>query len=359
MSQLIQVTDVDREFYETRIRRFVPDEIIDIHTHIWLSAPPETGVAGRDATGRLATWPSRVAAASPVDELLETYGLMLPGKRVTPLVFNSPVVEGTFDDLNGYVSDSAARHELPWLMLCPPGWSAEKVDAELDKWQCAGVKVYLGYAPAHIAAEDITIFDFLPEHQLEVLNRRGSIVMLHLPRPGRLRDPANLEQMLEIEQRFPQVKLVIAHVGRAYCEQDIGNAFEVLKDTERMSFDISANTNTVAFRLLLECVGPRRVLFGSDLPIARMRMRRVCGNGRYINIVPRGLYGDVSADPHMREAEGVEADRLSFFLYEEIDAFRRAAAALGLTAADVKDVFCGNAKRMIPHQTIPQLQDEN
>ena len=80
---------------------------------------------------------------------------------------------------------------------------------------------------------------------------------------------------------------------------------------------------------------------------AMLRMRRICEQGNYVNIVPSGLYGDVSGDRHMREADAAEAERLSFFLYEEIDAFRRAAAATGLTAADVEDVFHNNAARMI------------
>ena len=32
-----------------------------------------------------------------------------------------------------------------------------------------------------------------------------------------------------------------------------------------------------------------------------MRMYRVVEGGVYRNVVPRGLYGDVSGDPHMRQ----------------------------------------------------------
>jgi len=171
--------------------------------------------------------------------------------------------------------------------------------------------------------------------------------MLHVPRPKRLRDPVNLAQMLRIEERYPNVKLIIAHVGRAYCPEDVGNAFEVLGRTKRMLFDISANTNAWVFARLIRAVGPRRILFGSDLPITRMRMRRVCEEGTYVNLVPQGLYGDVTGDPNMREVDGGEAERLSFFMYEEIDAFRQAAEEIGLTAGDIEDVFWRNAARAL------------
>ncbi|MCL5999697.1 MAG: amidohydrolase, partial [Chloroflexi bacterium] len=139
----------------------------------------------------------------------------------------------------------------------------------------------------------------------------------------------------------------IAHVGRAYCPEDVGNAFEVLAETKRMFFDFSANTNAEVFEQLIRAVGPGRILFGSDMPILRMRMRRVCENGTYVNLVPRGLYGDVSGDKNMREVEGAEAEQLTFFMYEELAAFRRAAEATGLQRRDIEDIFYNNAARML------------
>jgi uncharacterized protein len=101
---------------------------------------------------------------------------------------------------------------------------------------------------------------------------------------------------------------------------------------------------------LLRAVGPKRVVFGSDLPVVRMRMRRICENGFYVNLVPRGLYGDVSDDPHMREVDEEEGAELSFFMYEELLAFRQAAEAVGLSTEDVADVMYNNAARLISPQ---------
>ena len=178
--------------------------------------------------------------------------------------------------------------------------------------------------------------------------------MLHIPRPARLRDPLNLTQMIEIEKRYPNLKVIIAHVGRAYCPEDIGNAFEVLGDTRKMLFDISANTCVETFEQAIRAVGPKRILFGSDLPILRMRTRRICEGGTYVNLVPKGLYGDVSNDPHMREVEGSEADQLTFFMYEEIDAFRRAAVKTSLGKDDIEAVFYGNAAQVLCEAGMPE-----
>ena len=114
-----------------------------------------------------------------------------------------------------------------------------------------------------------------------------------------------------------------------------------------MLFDISANTNDWVFEQLIRAVGSSRILYGSDLPIVRMRMRRIERDGHYVNLVPRGLYGDVSGDPNMAELDPPESDRLSFFLYEEIDAFRKAAQRAGLRESDIERVFRRNAQDML------------
>ena len=171
--------------------------------------------------------------------------------------------------------------------------------------------------------------------------------MLHIPRKDRLRDTENLEAMLEIERRYPNAKVIIAHIGRAYCPRDVGDAFEVLDDTEHMLFDLSAHTHAHVMERLIRAVGPKRILFGSDMPILRMRMRRICQGGRYVNLVPPGLYGDVGDDPNMGEVSEEEGEKLSFFMYEELLAFREAAEATGLGTTDLEDVFYNNAVRLI------------
>jgi hypothetical protein len=189
--------------------------------------------------------------------------------------------------------------------------------------------------------------DFLPHAHLEVADRHGWMLLLHIPRPGRLRDRINLAQMLEIEERYPNLHLIIAHIGRAYCPEDVGDAFEALKPSKRMVFDFSANTSPHVMEGALRAFGPQRLVFGSDMPISRMRMRRICENGVYVNLVPRGLYGDVSDDPHLREVSAEEGARLSFFLYEQLYAFRRAAEVVGLSRMELEDVFCNTAVRII------------
>jgi hypothetical protein len=78
-----------------------------------------------------------------------------------------------------------------------------------------------------------------------------------------------------------------------------------------------------------------------------MRTRRICENGKYINLVKKGAYGDVSVDTHMREIEGNEAHKLTFFMYEELLAFKKASESMNLNMSAIEDVFYNNSKDII------------
>lgn len=340
---LFDVTDRDREFYRTRLASALPREIVDVHAHCWrgefLAAEPQPA--------RGAEWAMRVAEDDPFEDLHETYRLLLPDQECHAVVFGYPERKYDVDRSNDYVGAHAHEHGDHPLLLARPEWGADELARRLDAGPFLGAKVYLSFAPTYIPSNELRILNFAPHHQLEVLDARHSILILHIPRPGRLKDPVNIHQLLEIEARYRNLQIVVAHVGRAYCDWDVGDAFEQLAPAGNLLFDISANTNTLVFAQAIRAVGPDRILYGTDMPITRMRMRRTTADGHYVNIVPAGLYGDVSDDPNMREATPDETDKLTFFLYEEIDAFLRAADECGLTAPDIEKVFHTNAARCI------------
>jgi len=334
----------DISFYEKEIRDFLPETMVDIHTHIWLDAHKTRGAREFD---RVVSWPMLVAKENPVGDLVETYEILFPGKKVTPLLFSEVGPEDPIDTMNDYVAESGVKHDFSTLLFARPEWTGTELAEKIRSGAFIGVKVYLNLSPPWIPRDEIRISDFLPAHQLHELNRLGSLVMLHIPRSGRLADPVNIEQLMEIERNYPRVRLIVAHAGRAYCEADLGGALDVLGKSRNMVFDFSANTNSGVFAAFLEVFGPHRCLFGSDLPITRMRMKRICLQGRYVNLVPRGLYGDVAADPNMAELDPPLSDGLSFFLYEEIQAIKVACMKTGIDRAGVEAIFNGNGRRLL------------
>lgn len=331
-----EMTEADRRVYEEELAPFLPEHMIDVHAHLWKKEHDHH----QEAKGCV-TWTQLVAEECTMEDLQQTYRDLFPNQCVKPVLMGYPVVDlaGT----NAYAQACAAKAGLPVLYCTHSSQSAEEVERAVKEGGYCGLKPYLSNAPAYIPGSEVRIFDFLPPEHLELANRYGWIVMLHISRPGRLRDPLNIAQLMQIEERWPNVKLIVAHVGRAYSKEDLGDAFQTLKHTQHMMFDFTANTLDLAMEQCIEAVGTGRLMFGSDLPITKMRMYRITENGIYYNVVPRGLYGDVSSDPHMRETD---EPGLTNFLYEELRAFRRCAQKLALNKKEVADILCGNAAKL-------------
>ena len=340
---LFTVTDYDRQVYEKELKDFLPDKIIDIHTHVWLNSLVKDDKQG---SARAAFWPTLVAADNSIEDLQETYRLLFPDKQVSAMFFGSSR-RGSMHALNNYVAQCGKQSGFPVLYYSSPDEDPEFLEEKIREGGFLGLKSFLNLAPEYIPENEVRIFDFFPKNQLKKMNDMGAIVMLHIPRNKRLRDPVNIHQIIEFKREFPNIGLIIAHIGRAYCENDIGNAFEELSVCDDLMYDFSANCCEIAMEKLIKSVGTKRVMFGSDLPILRMRTRRITENNTYINLVPPGLYGDPNQDPHLREVSEEEAKEITFFMYEELRSFKKVAEKLDLARGDIEDIFYNIANGMI------------
>ena len=341
---LLDVKPYDKAFYQENLKDFLPDTFIDCHTHIWLD---EQNHFCEDTKKRSCAWPNMVAKDNSVEDLNETNRLLFPDKKVISVLYGQPFMTVDLKMNNRYVSECADRFDYPALYITHPSQSPESVERNvLANPRFQGIKVYLEFAPSYIPSNEIRIFDFLPHEHLKVADKYGWVVQVHIARPKRLADPVNYVQLLEIEQKYPNVKLIVAHLGRAYADEDIGNALEYLKNSQNTIWDFTANTNAHIMERVLELYGTKRFIYGSDFPIFRMKSRRTVENGFYINEIPVNSLGDVSGDPHMREIAYPEAEKITFFIYEEILSCKNACQKLGLNKQDVEDIFYNNSARI-------------
>ncbi len=333
------INDYDKQVYEKELKDFLPDTFIDLHTHVSVNTMTPAGESNGGST-----WTSLVADEMTGGQLMDSFDRLFPGKKVTPLVFGS--CGHVISECNQYVYNEAKTYGFPVLTRTGYDMDPDALAREVHANGSLGLKPYLSNCPPYVPASEIRIYDFLPHEHLEVANKNGWIVMLHISRSGRLRDQMNIAHLMEIEKKYPNVKLVVAHVGRAYSKQDIGDAFEILKHTKNMTFDFTANVCDDAIRECIKAVGTERLMFGSDLPIAIMRMYRITDpvTGWYKNVVPRGLYGDVSDDAHMQESD---EDTITLMIYEQLRAFKRVAMDLHLTDTQVEQIMYTNAKNLI------------
>ena len=344
---LLHVTPYDQQFYKEYLEDFLPNTFIDCHNHIWL----QEFVTGDLSASRSCAWPEMVAKDNSVEDLMTTNQELFPGKRVIPVLYSHVNIAVDTVRSNQYVRDCAKQYGFPALYLSRPEEPVEEIERNVTEGGFLGLKVYLEYAPSYIPTNEIRIYDFLPPQQLSLADRHGWVVQLHIARPKRLADPVNYVQLLEIEQKYPGLQLLVAHLGRAYADEDLGDALEYLKHTEKTVWDFTANTNAYVMEQVLRYFGPDRFIYGSDFPIFRMKAQRVVENGFYINEIPAGSLGDVSSDPHMREIPGAEAEAITFFIYEEMASCRRAVEKLGLGRREIDKIFYENSARIFGLKT--------
>ena len=74
-----KMTDYDKKVYEEELFDFLPDKIVDSHTHV--------SEKGQDVNNFRDYWVNKVAEEWPLDDLEQTYADLFKGKKVIPVIF--------------------------------------------------------------------------------------------------------------------------------------------------------------------------------------------------------------------------------------------------------------------------------
>ncbi len=329
---VVKLRPRDAEVYGERIRPWLPPEIIDIHVHLglaehWTPISPQR---------REEIWAIEVAPTQSWPELRHALMTLFPDRASWALAFGYVYREVNVESSNEYVLAGAREpaNRAQALFVTRPEWPAASIDQAMERG-FLGIKPYPDLSPKGM--NDSSIYDFVPHEHLEVLNARAGLMILHLPRPGRIGDEDNLRELIEISKRYPRARIIVAHVGRAYGLPNAKRGLPRLASCENLYFDTAANLNTEVFEFALKTIGPERLLFGSDLPITLMRGVREHIGDKYINYTD----GDYSWNTNRKSPE--EESRYTFYLYEELLALIGAMERLGMGREQMAKVMFGNA----------------
>jgi len=263
-----QYTGVDRAFWQEHLDSWLPLRIFDAHTHV---CEPHLRVEEMTEEKRRQYWVNEVAEPIGAADAQRCFETVFPDRGFSCLVFGHPSLEYDIEGSNASLQAECVKRAWYRLAVVRPQWSAERVAAELDLPGVLGVKVYYAMIGNDLTTRDryleAGIFDFLPHHQLELLNERGAWVTLHVPKADRLGHPRNIAQIKQIRRQYPNVVLVIAHLGRCYTMPHAEESLPLLADDEGLYFDNSAVLNPHVHRFAIETLGPKRILFGTDNPV--------------------------------------------------------------------------------------------
>ncbi len=335
-------TAVDRDFWQQHLANWLPRRIFDAHTHV---NEPEFRRETPTEAKRRQYWVNELSEPIGAADAARCHAIVWPDREFSCLCFGMPELDYDVERSNVRLSAECARRGWHCLAVVCPQWSSRRLEEELSRPRVVGVKPYyslLGHDPAsrdkHLEA---SIFDFLPHHQLEVLDQRHSWVTLHVPKADRLGHPANIAEIRQLRRRYPHVQLVIAHLGRCYTLPHAQEALPQLADDPGLYFDSSAVMNPDVHRFALATLGPRRILYGSDNPVFYMRGRRQYAGRSYRNRTSFPFFFNQEREPPEVEA------KYTLYMYEELAALRWACEQLGLDRAAVEAIFHGNAQRLL------------
>jgi uncharacterized protein len=274
------------------------------------------------------------------ETLRDTYKLLFPRQKASVLTFGGVFKEIDVERNNEYILSGTvnAENHAYGLFVTRPEWNPGVIADALARG-FRGIKPYPDLAPTD--SLEISIYDFLPHSHLAALNERSGILMLHLPRKGRIADPDNIRELLEITEAYPSIKVIVAHIGRAFCLPTAQQGLPFFRDCSRIYFDTSANLNSDVFEYALETIGPDRILFGSDLPITLMRGVREHVGDNYIN------YTDAPYSWNVNRKSPEEEASYTYFLYEELRAIIDAVKRTGLGVETMEKILCSNSAKIL------------
>jgi predicted TIM-barrel fold metal-dependent hydrolase len=330
-------TPLDARCYETHLRPRLPAGIFDVHVHLNLPEHLREVPAERWRSD----WALESGHLLPVEDAYACARELFPDARYAIAGMPWPIREADLEANNRYLADKRAEGVVAPFMAVRPEWVPEEVEQALLAGGFVGFKPYADMVSG-VKGADLSIFDFLPPRQLEILDRHGRAVLLHLPRRERIADPDNVRELREILERYPRVTVIVAHLGRSFCPYYLREGLRQLgRDAEGLYFDTSAVINPATYELAFDRLDPERILFGTDMPILFWHGRRTWTEREYRNLCREPFSWNTQREPPEVEAT------YTLFLYEQMRSLLDAVDRHRLTPVQKEGVFWSNARRAL------------
>jgi hypothetical protein len=319
------------ELFHEEFDDFLPATILDFHVHVC-----NPGVVPTDTPFSCSGHP---LLSYTLDELAADLAATYPQRKTLAVCFGLPEVGYDRARNNNYLAQACDRERFfPLRLFDPTKDTPATLAQDLTAGRFFGIKPYPNYA-RKAAVTQVEIADMLPDWALEVIDSLGLIVMLHIPRPGRLADPLNQQQIVRLCRRFPRAKIVLAHIGRAYYLKNVRGNLDPLKDLPNLYFDMAMVNHWEVLEHAFATLPADRFLYGTDIPLALAPGKSVEINDQYTYITP------VPWSLAICDAQG--RIRFTSFVYEELRAIKKAVARVGLGDDFLQGLFYDNGMRLL------------
>ena len=340
---LIDYINSDEEIYNKEFLNFLPDNIIDTHIHLWKKKFFNKEITPERQNSNPFADPEIMDGFS-FEEFNFLKEKLFPLKQYEGLFFTLPVKEIDLDKANNYISEVCKKNNCYGLYVPSP--DLKNLPDDFFENNFIGFKPYpdlINFKEPDDFSKldiDVSIFDFIPKKVLEFSNKYSLILLIHIPRKGRLNDKRNIDEILAISKNYPNVKLILAHAGRSYCYTDIKDSIKYLKNLDNLYVDTAMINSYSVNKVLIEELSPEKVLYGSDLCVAALKGKNIDINNKHYFITSKPRTWSLSSNE-------MNLDSFTYFIYEIIRAIKIASESLNLTKEDIYKIFYKNAKSMI------------
>ena len=321
------LTDAELALIDREIRPFLPSKIFDAHAHLFAKSNYN------DVPASYENLPENIG----VDAFYDYIQAIHPGAETVGGLFFGLVFLDDRQGNNDLVAQETAKSSLDLgQLVVPPDMDPEQVREEVRRGGFVGLKCYHVMADVDYPTWLAPIEDYLPEEHIRIAHEEKLSITLHMVRDRALADPVNQATIRRCCEKYPDMRLILAHAGRAFNPWHTIEGIDSLKGLDNVWFDTSAVTEAGAFEAIIETMGHDRLLYGSDFPVSHMRGRCVAiGDSFY------WLYADemdlnekhTTLEPVMIGLESLRSLNL---------AFRRTK----LKDSQIEDIFYNNAARL-------------
>ncbi len=305
---------------------FLPKRVFDAHAHLYrlrdLPEPPPAFLLEGPAKVTPRVWRGRLERQIGRGRI--TGGLLMP--------YPTPGCDVAL--LNRRLLEDLERDEASvGALLVAPECDRDELVAALEHPRVVALKPYHCFSP-RANTQDSTIEEYLPEWAWRLAHERGLVIVLHVVRHRALSDPDNQRTIIAMCRRYPNARLQLAHAARGFHAPNTVRGIAAIEGLDNIWFDSSGICEAAALVAILRTFGPSRLMFGSDFPVSDIRGRCVTVGDGFVWLYPESLDWPSIHPPVRASLVGLESLR----------ALREAAETVGLSRAELRQIFHGAAR---------------
>lgn len=338
----IDYNKTDQEIYEKELRNWLPRKVFDAHIHLFDDSclMPEYIFPAKSCL-------QKFGCKFTLEMYLEYISKLLPHQEIYFNSFGFPELQADREAAAIYTGKVSNNTKQFGMALVSPHDKIEDIKRRVESNDLIGYKPYLNFVDWKPSAE-ITINDMLPPEQMEYANDKGLIITLHIPRPGRLADPVNQQQMIDLCRKYPNAKIIFAHIGRAYYMENIIGFLDGITECQNAFIDTAMVNHEGVLEYAFNNFPLERILFGSDAPIAFLRGKSVEINNQYAYLMAE----DYQIGSAIYDSENVV--QFTSFFYEQLRGIKHAAEHTKLSSIEIENIMFENAYNLFTEKKLSE-----